>query len=450
MFTKDRNFYRTFIVLAITLMLEQAVVLSVNLADNMMLGSYSEAALAGVAAVNMIQFMLQQIITGANSTMIMLGSQYWGQKRTGEIRKLVSIAMRAAILIVFALFAVVSFFPEQTLRIFTPDAAIIAEGMEYLKIIRYSYLFFGVTTILLGAMRVVETVRIALTVSLVALGLNCTINYVLIFGHFGAPEMGVRGAAIGTLIARGVECVILLWFVLIHDKKLHLRVADFMHVDRKLLKDFIRAGIPALLIQCSWGLCNVLQTVILGHLSSAAIAAQSISSNLFLMLKAASMGACSAAGIIIGKTIGENSGMDRLKEYTRTLQMLFIGFGIVLGSIMFIIRVPMLRIYNIAPDTRELANAYMIVQSIILVTMSYQMPTNGGIIRGGGDVKFVLIQDVISIWGIVMPLSFLAAFVWKLSPIVVIILLNSDQAFKCLPAAIRANSYKWVRKLTRD
>ena len=141
--------------------------------------------------------------------------------------------------------------------------------------------------------------------------------------------------------------------------------------------------------------------------------------------------------------------MERIREYSRTLQVMFVAIGLILGAALFIIRIPMLGIYNISDETRALANAYMIVQSVVLVTMSYQMPVNGGIIRGGGDTKFIMIVDIISIWVIVLPLSYLAAFVWNLSPVVVIILLNSDQVFKCVPAFIRVNSYKWVRQLTR-
>ena len=450
MFTKDRKFYRTFIVLCVTLMLEQAVILSVNLADNIMLGTYSETSLSGVAAVNQIQFILQQVVYAVSNGMIILGSQYWGQKRTGEIRKLASIGMRVALVLVAALFIAVTAFPHQILGLFTPSKAIIAEGVKYLDIIRFSYIFFGISAILLGTMRVVESVRIALIVSLISLALNCSINFVLIHGRFGAPEMGVRGAAIGTLVARIVECVIYAVYVFLHDKRVQLRPKDLLVVDKTMFRDFIKVATPVLITQTLWGLANALQTVILGHMNDIAIAAQSISSNIFLLLKVTSVGACSAASIIIGKTIGESHDLNRLKEYTRTLQVMFVGIGLVLGAALFLIRIPLLSIYNITPETRELANAYMLIQSVVLVTMSYQMPTNGGIIRGGGDTKFIMIVDIISIWGIVLPLSYLAAFVWNLSPVIVIILLNSDQAFKCIPAFIRVNSYKWVRKLTRN
>lgn len=450
MFTKDKQFYRTFAVLCITLMLEQAVILSVNLADNIMLGSYSEHSLAGVAAVNQIQFILQQVVYAVSNGLIILGSQYWGQKRTLEIRKLSAISMHISLILVIALFVAVSLFPHEILGLFTPSEAIISEGVRYLDIIRYSYIFFGISAILLGTMRVVESVKIALVVSVISLLLNCSINYVLIYGRFGASEMGVRGAAIGTLIARIVECLIYIVFVFIHDKRVQLRPRDLLSSDRTMLRDFLRVSSPIILTQTLWGLSNALQTVILGHMNDVAIAAQSISSNIFLLLKVASVGASSAASIIIGKSIGENRDMKQLREYTRTLQVMFVCIGLVLGVSLFFIRIPLLRIYNISDETRSLANAYMIIQSVVLVTMSYQMPTNGGIIRGGGDTKFIMIVDLVSIWGIVLPLSFLAAFVWELSPVIVIMLLNSDQVFKCIPAFIRVNSYKWVRKLTRS
>ena len=299
-------------------------------------------------------------------------------------------------------------------------------------------------------MRIVESVRIALGVSVLSLGLNCSINYILIFGHFGAPELGVRGAAIGTLIARIVECCVFLLYVLVRDKRISMKLRDFLRTDRIMFGDFLRVASPVLLTQALWGLSNALQTVILGHMSEVAIAAQSISSNIFQLLKVTSVGASSAASIIIGKTIGEGRSMDKLKEYCRTLQVMFVCIGLVLGTTLFFIRIPMLRIYNISEETRQLANAYMLIQSVVLVTMSYQMPVNGGIIRGGGDTRFIMIVDLVSIWIIVLPLSFLAAFVWQLSPVIVIMLLNSDQVFKCVPAFIRCNSYKWVHRLTRD
>lgn len=170
--TRDKDFYRSFLRLMSALMLQQAVVLSVNLADNVMLGGYSETALSGVAAVNQIQFILQQLVFGISNGMVVLASQYWGQKKAEPVRRLMAVAFWAALAIAALLFVLVSLFPHGAVGIFTNDEAIVRQGMDYLAIVRFSYLFFAVTTILLGGMRVVEKVNIALYVSIVALFLN--------------------------------------------------------------------------------------------------------------------------------------------------------------------------------------------------------------------------------------------------------------------------------------
>lgn len=446
--TRDKSFYKSFLRLMSALMLQQAVVLSVNLADNVMLGGYSETALSGVAAVNQIQFILQQLVFGISNGMVVLASQYWGQKKSEPVRRLMAVAFWAALAISSLLFALVSLFPHGAVGIFTNDEAIVRQGMDYLAIVRFSYLFFAVTTILLGGMRVVEKVNIALYVSIVALLLNCSINYTLINGRFGFPEMGVRGAAIGTLTARIVECLIVVFYVLCKDRQLRVRVRDLIRIDSVLAKDYVRVSLPVVATGFLWGCNTALQTVILGHMSSSAIAAHSISSTIFLFLKVTSVGASSAAAVLTGKTVGTGN-LAKIREYTRTFQVLFLGIGILLGAALFFIRIPLLGLYSLEPQTRELANAFILIESTVLVVMSYQMCMNTGVICGGGDTRYVMVMDLIVIWGIVIPLSFASAFLWNASPVVVLLVLNADQYLKCIPAAVYGNSFRWIRQLTR-
>lgn len=448
MFTKDRNFYRTFLRLCLALMLEQAVVLSVNLADNVMLGTYSEEALSGVAAVNQIQFVFQQVVYAIANSMIVLGSQYWGQRRMSEIKKLSAIGIRLEILVAAVLFALVSFFPVSALKIFTNNEAFIAEGVSYLKIMRFSYFFFALTAVLLSTMRIVESVKIALRVSFLSLMINVCINYLLIQGHFGFPEMGARGAAIGTLTAKIIEFIVVLIFVL-RDQKLGMRFKDVLSRSSVLLRDFAAVAIPTLGSALLWSFANVMQTVILGHMNDSAIAAQSISNTVFLLLKVTAVGAASAASVIIGKTVGEGD-MKRVKEYTKRLQIIFAGIGVALMLLMLLIRMPLLKIYEpkLTAETYQLAGIYILIQSVVLLVTSYQMPVNTGIIRGGGDTKFVMYLDTAAVL-IFIPLALLGGLVWNWSPMLVIICVNLDQALKCIPAFIRVNRYKWVRKLTR-
>lgn len=446
--TRDRAFYQSFLRLCLTLMLEQAVILSVNLADNMMLGAYSEEALSGVAAVNQIQFVYQQLVYGVTNGLLVLGTQYWGQKRVAEIRRLSAIGLRLETALAVVLFVLVSVFSRPALRIFTPNEAFIAQGVDYLRIVRFSYPFFALTALMLGTMRMVESVRIALRVSIISLCLNVAVNYLLIFGRLGAPEMGVRGAAVGTLAARAAECVIVAVHMFRREKTLDIHLRDYRRIDRAMLRDVLRVGTPVLITSALWGVSNALQTVILGHMSDSAISAQSISSTVFLLLKVTSVGAASAASVMIGRTVGTGD-IGKVREYSRTLQAMFLCIGAVLALMMLSLRRPLLRVYRVSDETRALADAYMIIQSVVLFTMSYQMPVNTGIIRGGGDTRFVLWLDLISIWGVVMPLSLLGAFVWHWPPVAVIICLNADQCFKCVPAFLRVRGDRWIKRLTR-
>ena len=448
MFTKDKTFYRTFLRLTLALMMQQAVVLSVNLADNVMLGGYSETALSGVAAVNQIQFILQQLVFGFTNGMIVLASQYWGKQQTAPIRRLTAIAFWGAMAVAAGLLVLVSVWPRQILSLFTADPAIIEQGCAYLSIVRWSYVFFAAVIVLLGGMRVVERVRIALNASVMALVINCSINFVLIRGRFGLPELGARGAAIGTLTARVLECAVVLVYVLKADQRLRLRPRDLLRLDRTLLGDFARVSTPVVVTNALWGLNTAMQTVVLGHMSSSAIAAHAISSTIFLFLKVTSVGAASASSVIIGKAVGEGD-MGKIRTYTRTLQAIYGCIGLSLCIILLLIRAPLLSLYTLEPETLHLARQFILIEALVLVETSYQMCVNTGIIAGGGNPRFVLIVDLFVIWGFAIPLSLLCAFRWNAPPVVVMLALNADQTLKCFTAAIYCNSFRWIRSLTR-
>ena len=445
----DTSFYRKFLTIYVALVLQNVVTLSVNLADNMMLGSYSETALSGVAAVNQIQFIYQQLLMALGDGLVIFCSQYWGKRQTEPMKKISATAMHAGLLIAILLFALVSIFPRQAVGIFTTEESIIREGVSYLSIIRFTYLFFAVTQILLATLRSVEVVKIAFYLSVMTFFVNCGINYVLIYGHFGAPEMGAAGAAIGTLAARMTELVVLIIYIIKKEKQLHLSIRSYLQHDRVLSGDYFRETAPMLVVQGLWGVNTALQTVILGHMTAAAIAANSVASTIFMMVKSMAVGAASTASIIIGNTIGTGD-IALVKKYSGRLQRIFVVIGLVSGLLLFLIRVPILQLYDLSASTKEMANTFLIILSVVVIGMSYQMPTNNGIIRGGGNAMFVVKMDLISIWGIVIPLSFVMAFVVKASPATVVCCLNADQIFKCLPACLASHSGNWLRKRTRD
>lgn len=446
--TKDKSFYKNFFSLWWVLVLNNVIILGVNLADNIMLGNFSEAALSGATSCNQLQFIFQQLILGVGNSMVIMGSQYWGQKNTDSVKRLASGALLCGLILGGVMFILATFIPRQLVMIFTSDEAIIVEGLKYLNIIKYTYPIFAMTNVLLPTLRAVESVRIGFAVSLFTLVTNVSLNYVLIFGKLGFPAMGTEGAAIATLISRAVELVVVIFYILVIDKKLKWRPADLRRFDRPLFKAFLATCIPLVITDGLFGVSTALQTAILGHMNDAAISASSVSSTLFQLLKVASVGSAGAASVIVGKTIGEGR-VEKTKEYAKTMQILFVGIGILTGVSLFLLRTPIIASYTMITDeARTLANGFLIVLSFTAIGTAYQMPTNTGIVRGGGDAKYVLKMDIISIWCIVLPLSFMAAFVWSWHPVAVIACLNADQVFKCIPAVIKCNRFNWMKKLT--
>ena len=325
---------------------------------------------------------------------------------------------------------------------------IVAAGMDYLDIIKYTFVLFIITNVFMAALRCVETVNISFYISVISLLVDVAINYCLIFGKFGCPEMGVRGAAIGTLVARIVELLIVVLYAAFKDKKLQLFKNNFLKFDRDLRRDYRKIAVPVILSQILWAVSVPMQTAILGHLSSDAIAANSVATTFYQYLKVVVQAMCSATAVMVGSTIGRGD-MRRIKSDARTLECIDLLIGIILGVLLFSLRNFLLSFYNLSDTATTLSLQLIVVLSFVMVGMSYQMPVSMGIIRGGGDARFTMIMNLVSTWAIVMPLSFMSAFWWKWPVVAVVIMIQSDQIFKCLPTFIRLRSYKWIKKLTR-
>ena len=334
-----KGFYKQFFSMYVLLVLQNVVTISVNLADNMMLGAYGEIALSGVAAVNQIQFVFQQILVALGEGVVILASQYWGKKEAGPAGNILAASLRFAAAVVI--------------------------------------------------------------------------------------YMAKKGGG------------------------LPFRLDAYKKTSKTMTGDYRKVILPLLVTQGLWGINTALQTAVLGHMDAAALAANSAASTLFLLVKSGAVGAAGAASVLIGTTIGSGQ-LDLVKLYARKLQKIFVGIGIVSGVTLFFLRIPVLSMYRLGESAMAYANAFLMVLSVVCAGMSYQMPVNAGIIKGGGNTGFVLKMDLVSIWCIVVPLSLVMAFVVKASPVVVVCCLNADQVFKCIPAFIMVNYGNWIRKLTRD
>ncbi len=457
--TKDSRsyFYKSFFLMLISIAMQNVLVYSVNLADNVMLGRFSENAMSGVGLVNQIQFLLQMLVTGTGEGITVIASRHWGEGDTTSVRRVTSVGMRFALVFSGIIFVAAFFFPEAVLGILTNKHEYIVEGARYLRIIAFTYPIFAISNILLASLRSVETTRIGLWISVVTLISNISLNYLLIFGKAGFPEMGVRGAAVATLISRVIELIIITFYTFLIDKKIRLKPRDFFSPVGEMLRRFARTGLPCIFSSGSWGIAMGLQTAILGRLEESVVPANSIATTVFSIMTVFIYGSATAAAVALGKMLGENKALiaegsltaeenlAQVKSRTRTLQVIFLLLGVAASVALFVVKGFIIGFYDISAETERLTNSFMCVLCVTLLGTAYEMPCLTGIIRAGGDTSFVFYNDLIFMWCIVLPSSFISAFVLKLSPVIVFACLKSDQVLKCAVAAVKVNRYRWIR-----
>jgi putative MATE family efflux protein len=446
---RTKDLYKRVLLLAAPIALQNIITYSVGLADNLMVGSLGELALSGVYVANQLQNILQMLVLGLGAAITILSTQYWGKRDIKSIKTIIGIALKFSVAAGVLFLAATLFFPVQILRLFTDEQDVITEGLKYLTVIRFTYLFFCITQVLIASMRSVERVKIGMNVSIVTFFVNVSLNYILIFGHFGAPALGVQGAAIATLAARILETFIMIFYVRIIDDKLNIKFKDLLRSNYSLMKDFFKYGLPVILGDICWGINLAVQGAIVGRLGATALASVSISNIVFSIMGVAVYGTAGAAGIVIGQTVGAGE-YDKVKEYAKKLQILFLIIGVLSGAAMFIVKDYVLMLYNVSGDTIYMATQFLTVLSIAIVGTSYQMSSLTGIVRAGGSIYFVLINDLIFVWLIVIPSALIAAFVFHAAPVVVFACLKSDQILKCAVAVVKVNRFKWMKNLTRQ
>lgn len=447
---KEKTFYKSFMILALSLALQNLLTYGVNMMDTLMLGRYSQNAMGGVSLCNQIQFLLQMLVVGAGEGAVVMGSQYWGKKNLEPIPHIIGVALRFGGALAVLLFILVCGWPTRILQLLSNDPAVIAEGAKYFSIIRFTYVIFTITNILVASLRSIGVVKIGYMISGSTLVINVCLNYLLIYGNLGFPEMGVRGAACATLIARCVELLIVIWFLKYKENVLNLNLRKLLHIDTSYVRDYMKVSLPVLINQALWGVAQMVQTGILGHLGGDVTAANAISVQVYQVLSVVCYGAASAAGIVVGRTIGEGNE-KKLHPLVTTLQVLFLSIGLCSGLAIFLLRGPILAAFGgtLTENAYRLSRQFMLVLAITTVGTSYQMACDNGIIRGGGDTGFSAKMNLISMWGIIVPFSAMAAFWWKCPPVAVFFLLKWDQLYKAIPVGIRLHSWKWVKKVTR-
>ena len=444
-----KNFYKQVCLLIIPMALQNLINVGVQAADVFMLGRVGEKVLSGASLAGQIQFIMTLILFGTTSGATVLTAQYWGKKDTRTIEKILGMGMLIGIggALTFALAA--ELIPETLLRIYTNDPEVIAEGAKYLRIVALSYVIMAATQVYLYIMRSIERVVIATVVYGASLIVNIIVNAVLIFGLMGFPKMGIEGAAIGTLISRILGLMIVIWYAKFRNKVVRFHLSDMWNIDKVLLKDFLFYATPVILNELVWGMGSSANTAVIGHLGSAAVAANSVVQVVRELSTVVVFGVSNATAIYLGKTIGERQ-YELAKAYGRRFAVLSVITGFIAAGIILVSAPAVSRFMTLSPEAKSYLMFMFFVMSYFALCQAINTTLVVGVFRSGGDTRFGLRLDATTMWCCSILLGAIAAFVFRASVPVVYVLLMSDEVIKVPITVKRFLGYKWIKNVTRE
>lgn len=447
--TKDRYFYKTALSIVIPIALQNLITFSVSMADTVMLGTLGEISLSASAIGNHLVFFLMVLMFGVGGGASVMISQYYGKKDVESIHKIIGIMYRACIILAFIFMIIAITIPSLFMKIYTNDIEVINQGSLYLRIIGISYIFYSITNCTISVLRSVKTVKISLVVYSISLGINIFFNYVLIFGKLGFPQMGIKGAAIATVASRIVEFITITIYMKYFESKIKLRLESLFTLDNQILKKFITVCTPIILNELFWAMGSTVISIIVGRMGRVVVAANSINNVTFQFASLFILGLSSASSVITGNTIGEGK-YEKVKEYANTICILSFIMGILSGIIIYFLRPVVISFYNVSETTKDIAMQIMTATAIVAIFKSITSNVMMGVLRGGGDNKFVFKMEMIFLWFVSIPLGFLSAFIWKLPLFMVFLLIKIDEVLKAITGILRLKSGKWIKDITKN
>lgn len=446
----DKAFYSEALMIVLPVVLQAIINQGVNMMDTIMVGKLGEAAISASSLANQFYNIYTFLCMGLSAAGLVLAAQYWGAGDKMTVRKVFDILIQ----IIFAastLFAILSLaLPRQIISLYTNDQEVIAAGAGYLRITALVYLPHGIALVISNIMRSVGNARIGLYVSLASFFVNIGCNYVFIFGKLGFPAMGVSGAALGTLCSRAVEFGVCTFFVLVIDRKLCYRPTRLLRQPEKpLLREFIRLGLPAIISDTILAFASSAIGMILGHMGREFVSAYSIVSVVDRMCTLATSGVGSAAGIMVGQSVGAGEAAEA-KRRGFSFLMLTAVLGVIGAILVVIVGDWSISLYDITPDTIAITRTMMIASALVVPFQNISSTLGKGVLRGGGDTQFLMVADVIFQWVASIPLGYLAGLVLNLSPFAVLLIVRIDYVIKGIWFIQRLTTDKWIHQVKRS
>ena len=446
---EQKQFYKMAASLTLPIAVQNLMDTAVSGADVLMLNFVGQSSISAASLTGQVQFVLNMIFYGLSSGTAVLCAQYWGKGDRRTIEKIMGISLRISVCISFLFTLAALIIPEQIMTIFTNDLEIIALGAEYLRAVAPGYVFSGFATMYLCVMRSVERVAVSAAVHSTAVFCNIALNACFIFGVGFFPKLGIAGVAYATSITRALEMIYCILDAAVFCRVIRFKVGDLFARRKILMHDFIRFSVPAMANDMVWGLAFSMYSVILGHISSDIVAANSITTVVRSLGTVVCFGVSSAGGIILGKAMGDNQ-LERADLYAKRLFRLSILTAVVGGSVVLLVRPLLLSWMNLTEVVHGYLSVMLLITAYYIMGQSINTMLVCGVFRSGGDVRFGLKMDIVAMWIYAVPVGLLAAFVLKLPPLWVYFILCLDEFVKMPVVILHYRTKKWLKNITRS
>ena len=443
---RDKRFYKSFAGLTLSIALQNLLTYSVNLADNIMIGRYSQDALSGVSLCNQYQFFLQMLVVGVSEGIVVLGTRYWGKKELKPIPSIIGCGLRFGCGMALVLFLIALLFPRQMIGLMTNDAAVAAEALKYLKIICFTYILFAGTNMLASSLRSIGIVKIGYMLAGSTLCINIVLNYILIYGHFGAPALGVRGAAIATVISQFANCLCMLAMLPACGGALCRENAGKTAHTRFQWKQYAVMLLPILICELMWSVGENVYAAIYGHLGTDASAAMTLTTPVQSLVIGALCGLSQAASVIIGKKLGNGENEDAYRSSIKLVKYGFVG-SLILSALIVLTRGLYTEIYSVEDSVKIMVQQILVAYAIISPFKIQNMILGGGVLRSGGKTHYIMVIDLVGTWVFGVPLGLLTAFVFHLPIAAVYFILSLEECIRFAITVVVFRRRSWMQQL---
>lgn len=442
-----KELYLNMAKIALPIAAQSLITVGINLADTVMLSSMGDAQLSASSLAGQFINLFMILCMGIGMGASVLTSRFWGMRDITSLKKAVTVMLRVCFVFsaVFTVATIAS--PALIMRIYTSDKEITDYGISYLRFLIPTYIFTGFSLTCTIVLRSVGQVRIPLISSITAFFVNIFFNWIFIFGKLGAPRMEIAGAALGTLIARGYEFIFICSYFFFFDKKIKYRIKDIISKCSDIVGEYMRVSLPVLISDGLLAFGNNAVAMVMGRIGKAFVAANSVTVVVQQLSSVLTQGTSNASGIITGHTMGEGDYKKAEKQgYAFMLMGLFIG--VLASLIILVIKNPVIRFYEVSSEAKTIANKLMYAIMTIMVFQSVNSILTKGVLRAGGDTKFLMIGDVLFLWLASVPLGAVAGLVLHLDPFWIYFFLKIDQIIKCIWCYLRLRSGKWLKNIS--